>query len=83
MSLLRKFRNNTNLILKTARCVIYQVLFLFCLLLFPPPAENPCSLALGSMLVLLGSLMKVKIGSVFPPSLMPLSTMLPSLAVVS
>lgn len=45
MSVLRKLHNNTNLILKTAQCMIYQVLSLFYLLLFPPSAENRCSLA--------------------------------------
>ena len=40
---LENFNNNTNLILETAQCMIYQVLSLFYLLLFPPPAENRCS----------------------------------------
>ena len=42
---LENFIINTNLILKTAQCMIYQVLSLFYLLLFPPPAESCCSLA--------------------------------------
>ena len=45
MSVLRKLHNNTNVSLKTAQCMIYQVLSLFYLPLFPPPAENCCSLA--------------------------------------
>ena len=42
---LENFIINTNLILKTAQCMIYQVLSLFYLLLFPPPAESCCCLA--------------------------------------
>ena len=45
MSVLRKLHNNTNVILKTAQCIIYQVLSLFYLLLFPPPVKNRYSLA--------------------------------------
>ena len=45
MTVPSKLHNNTNLILKTAQCMIYQVLSLFYLLLFPAPAENRCSVA--------------------------------------
>ena len=66
--------NNTNLILKTTEWMIYKVLPLYYLHLFP--------LLAAVSLVLLCSFAKKKTGSVFAPSVTPLSNTLWSRAVM-
>ena len=80
--------NNTNFILKTTEWMIYKVLSLYYLHLLPPLAaaslldnfKNHCLLAWGFLFVSYSQ--KRKLAVFFPPSVMPLSTMLWSRAVM-
>ena len=82
--------NNTNFILKTTEWMIYKVLSLYYLHLLPPLAaaslldnfKNHCLLVEASCLCCRVHSQKRKLAVFFPPSVMSLSTMLWSRAVM-